>query len=106
LVDALMLADRSKEEICQVKEEMRRFKSGLVNAKRTLDDEEFKKYLDSEDLLLRGKAFLMQSEINRLSRLLHDCNHWFCETSTDSCWSIHYFSVRGTIDRWRRWTIL
>ncbi len=22
------------------------------------------------------------------------------------CWSIHYFSVRGTIDRWRRWTIL
>ena len=78
-----MLADRSKEEICQVKEEMRRFKSGLVDAKRTLD-EEFKKYLDSEDLLLRGKAFLMQSEINRLSRLLHDWNHWFCETSTDS----------------------
>jgi hypothetical protein len=62
---------------------MMRIKSGLVDAKRTLD-EEFEKYLDSENLLFRGKAFLMHSEINRLSRLLHDCNHWFCKTSTDS----------------------
>ena len=43
----------------------------MVDAKRTLD-EEFKKHLDSEDLLLRRKVFLMQSEINRLSRLLHE----------------------------------
>ncbi|KAK4007272.1 hypothetical protein OUZ56_012432 [Daphnia magna] len=37
-----------------------------------------------EDLLMRRKAFLMQPEIQRLSRLLDDCDHWFCETSTDS----------------------
>lgn len=41
-------------------------------------------HLHSEYLLMRGKAFLMQPEIQRLSRLLDDCDHWFCETSTDS----------------------
>ena len=55
----------------------------MVDAKRTID-EEFKKHPESEDLLLRGKGFFVQSEIKRLSRLLHNSHHSFCETSTDS----------------------
>lgn len=76
LIDAWMLAGRSKEEVWQLKEEMRRFESGLEAAKEKLE-EVFDKDHKSDDFLVRGKAFIIQSEIRRLDRLLDDCNVCF-----------------------------
>lgn len=80
-----MLAIRSKEEISQVKQEMYTFESGLMNAKKKLEDE-FEQHFRSETLLIRGKAFLILPEISRLGRLLNDCNRWFrSENSPSNC---------------------
>ena len=78
-----MLTNRSREEILPVKAEIKSFETGLVDAKK-LEEEFNTMHIHSEDLLMRGKGFLMEPEIERLSRLLDDCDHWFCETSTDS----------------------
>ena len=75
-----MLAARSKEEIVYVEEEMQRFHSGLKNAEKKLE-EEFERLVKSEDLFTRGKAFIMQSNIKRIQRLLLDCQSFSpCET--------------------------
>ena len=71
-----MLCSRSKEEVLQLQEEMKRFEAGLRSNKEILE-EVFEKDHKSENILLRGKAYIMQTEIKRLARLLDDCNVWF-----------------------------
>ena len=79
-----MLVNRSKEEIVHVEDEMKRFHCGLKNAEKKLE-EQFENLLKSEDVFMRGKAFIMQSELKRIRRLLLSC-HWVSafETSPHS----------------------
>jgi hypothetical protein len=69
-----MLAQRSKEDISQVKDEMIKFESGLNDSKQKLEAE-FEKHIKSGNVLLQGKAFVMKQEIRGLSRILQDCDH-------------------------------
>lgn len=70
-----MLAQRSKEDISQVKDEMIKFESGLNDTKPKLEAE-FEKHVKSDNVLLWGKAFVMKQKIRGLSRILEDCDHW------------------------------
>jgi hypothetical protein len=94
LIDAWMLATRSKEEIVQVEEEMKRFHCGLMDAKKKLE-EQSENLLEFDDLFVRGKAFIMRSEIRRINGLLQDC-HWVpCNTSPHS----NIFATPVVIDK-------
>jgi hypothetical protein len=80
LVDAWMLAARSKEEIVEVEEEMKRFHCGLMDAKKKIE-EQSENLLQIDDVFVRGKAFITRSESRRINRLLQHC-HWVpCDTS-------------------------
>ncbi len=78
-----MLAARSKEEIVQVEEEMKRFHCGLMDAKKKLE-EQSENLVQFDDLFVRRKAFIMRSEIRRIIRLLQDCHCVPCDTSPHS----------------------
>ena len=71
-----MLFIRSKEEVLQLREEMGRYETGLTTIRRKIEDI-FQRDHKSDDILVRGKAFIMQSELKRLDRLLNDCDIWF-----------------------------
>jgi hypothetical protein len=94
LVDAWMHAARSKEEIMQVEEEMKRFNCGLMDAKKKLEKQS-ENLVQFDDIFVRGKAFIMRSEISRINRLLQDC-HWVpCDISPHS----NSFATPVVIDR-------
>jgi hypothetical protein len=93
-----MLAARSKEEIVQVEEEMKRFHCGLMDAKKKLE-EQSKNLVQFEDLFVRGKAFIMRSEIRRIIRLLNDC-HWVPVDTSPHSNSFATPVVSDEIDDW------
>lgn len=55
---------------------MGRYETGLTTIRRKIGDI-FQRDHKSDDILVRGKAFIMQSELKRLDRLLNDCDIWF-----------------------------
>ncbi len=92
LIDALMLAARSKE-VVYVDEEIQRFHSGLKNAEKKWE-EEFEQLLKSEDLFMQGKAFIVESNIIIIRCLLLDYQLFSsCETTSPA------FQFRQ-IDEW------
>lgn len=94
LVDAWMHAARSKEEIMQVEEEIKRFNCCLMDAKKKLE-EQSENLVQFDDIFVRKKAFIMRSEIRRIYRLLQDCHLVPCDFSPHS----NSFATPVVIDR-------